>query len=254
MFVSSQGFHVPKRGNVESEYEDAYFPERVCRQDLSEFHCAVADGASESAFAREWARLLVRGYYLQRMSVGHLQRCWSKKVTHRPVPWYLEAKIRQGAHAALVGLSIRDAEPSESEGGSWQVNAVGDSCLFHVRNDELLTVAPISKSDDFNNHPYLISTDPASSFGLLESRLTVISGEWQPNDEFFLLTDALAQWTLSKHEAGQPAWSLFRNLGQDDDQGSSGQGQQCFKNLVANLREDGGLHNDDTTLLHVEVA
>jgi serine/threonine protein phosphatase PrpC len=254
MFVSSQGFHVPKKGNVESEYEDAYFPELVCRRYLSEFHCAVADGASESAFAREWARLLVRGYYLQRMSVGQVQRCWVRKVTQRPVPWYLEAKIRRGAHAALVGLSIRDAEPSEPYGGSWQVSAVGDSCLFHVRNDELLTVAPICRSDEFDNHPHLISTDIATSFGLDESRLTVVSGEWQPNDTFYLLTDALAQWTLGEHEAGRPPWFLFRSLGQDGDHGSSGAGQRRFENLVATLRENGGLHNDDTTLLRVEVA
>ena len=252
MWVSTQGFHAPKQGNVESEYEDAYFPEDVCLQDLSEFRCAVADGASESAFSREWARLLVRGYYRRRMTLGRLQRCWSRMVTRRPVPWYLEEKIRRGAHATLVGLSIRDGEPSARSGGSWRIVAVGDSCLFHVRDDELLTVAPMSRSDEFNNHPHLISTDPATTFGLDESQITVVSGEWQPRDVFYLLTDALAEWTLAKHEAGRPPWSLFRSLGEDGD--SSGAGQRSFEALVANLRENGGLHNDDTTLLRVEVA
>ena len=253
MWVRTHGFHVPKRGNVESEYEDAYFPEGECRRELSEFHCAVADGASESAFAREWARLLVRGYYRQQTSLGSLQRCWLRMVTDRPAPWYLEAKIRRGAHATLVGLSIRDAEPSESCGGSWQVEAVGDSCLFHVRDDELLTVTPMSRSDEFDNHPHLISTNASTAFGLDESRLTVVSGEWQPSDAFFLLTDALAQWTLGEHEAGRPPWSLFCSLGQDGDNGSSDGGQRSFETLVAKLRENGGLHNDDTTLLRIEV-
>ena len=254
MWVCTQGFHAPKRGNVESEYEDAYFPERVCRRDLSEFHCAVADGASESAFSREWARLLVRGYYRQRMSLRRLQRCWLQMVTRRPVPWYLEEKIRRGAHATLVGLSIMEGEPSEPGGGSWQMEAVGDSCFFHVRNDELLTVAPVSRSDEFDNHPDLISTDTSTSFGLDESRLTVLSGEWQPSDAFYLLTDALAEWTLGEHEAGRPPWPLFRSLGQDGDHCSSGAGEGSFETLVAELRENGGLHNDDATLLRVEVA
>jgi hypothetical protein len=110
----------------------------------------------------------------------------------------------------------------------------------------------MSRSDEFNNHPHLISTDPATTFGLDESQITVVSGEWQPRDVFYLLTDALAEWTLGEHEAGRPPWSLFRSLGEDGDSG--GAGQRSFEALVANLRENGGLHNDDTTLLRVEVA
>ena len=253
MLVCSRGFFAPKRGNVASEYEDAYFPERACqRHDLSEFRCAVADGASESAFSREWARLLVRRYHSQRLSLDFLQRCWLRKVTRKPVPWYLEEKIRRGAHATLVGLSIRDPHPSESCGGSWKATAVGDSCLFHVRDDELLTVAPISRSDEFNNHPHLVSTNSSASFGLDESRIKVVSGQWVAKDVFYLLTDALAEWALAEHEAGKPPWPLLNSMGRDSD--CEVEGQQSFEMLVANLRENGGLHNDDATLLRIEVA
>ena len=252
MWICTQGFSAPKRGNVESEYEDAYFPVQACRENLSEFRCAIADGASESAFSREWARLLVRGYHRQRLSLARLQNCWHRMVTRRPVPWYLEEKIRRGAHATLVGLSIWEAEVPEPQGGSWRVVAIGDSCLFHVRDDELLTVAPMSKSDEFNNHPNLISTDPAAALGVGMSRATVISGDWQPNDVFYLLTDALAEWALGKHEAGRPPWTLFQNMGEDG--GSTEAGQDSFASFVANLREKDGLHNDDTTLLRVEVS
>jgi serine/threonine protein phosphatase PrpC len=252
MFVSTQGFHTPKRGNVESEYEDAYYPARACREDMSEFRCAVADGASESAFSREWARLLVRGYHRRSLSIARLQGCWRQIVTRRPVPWYLEEKIRRGAHATFVGLSIRETDAKRPQGGSWRVLAIGDSCLFHVRDGALLTVAPMSTSDEFNNHPHLISTDPATGFGMNASRPTVISGEWQPNDEFYLVTDALAEWALGKHEAGRPPWTLFRRLGENG--GSNGVGQGRFEDLVSKLREKDGLHNDDTTLLRVELS
>lgn len=253
MFVSSQGFYAPKRGNAVSEYEDAYFPEHACqRRQTSEFHCAVADGASSSAFAREWARLLVRWYYYRLFSLGLVHRCWLRKVNCRPVPWYLEEKIRRGAHATLVGLSIRDSKKSKSGGGDWEATAVGDSCLFHVRGDELLTVAPITQSVDFNNHPYLVSTDASESFGLRDSSLKVASGTWQPDDVFYLQTDALAAWTLARHEEGKAPWSLFRCLGRNGV--SDSEAQQSFEALVANLREHGDLHNDDTTMLRIEVS
>jgi hypothetical protein len=249
MLVSSQGFHTPKRGNVASEYEDAYFPESACqRKALSEFRCAVSDGASESAFSREWARLLVRRFHSQRVSLGFLQRCWMRKVTREPVPWYLEEKIRRGAHATLVGLAIEDSKPAKIKGGSWKATAVGDSCLFHVRANKLLTVAPLSKSDQFNNHPHLVSTNPSNSFGLTASRIKVITGEWLPKDEFYLLTDAIAEWALAQQEAGKPPWTLFKRLGR-----KGAAGQQPFEKLVTKLRINGELHNDDTTLLRIEV-
>ena len=254
MWICTQAFHTPKRGNVESEYEDAFLPERVFRRDLSEFHCAVADGASESAFSGEWARLLARGYCRRGVSLRRLQRCWVRLVTRRKVPWYLEAKIRRGAHAALVGLSIRDGQTAESFGGSWEVSAVGDSCFFHVRADELLAVAPISRSDGFNNRPHLISTDASSCYGLDKSRVTMVSGEWRPKDAFYLTTDALAQWALAEHEAGRHPWPLFRSLSQTTDNGLDDPEFRSFEELVAELRENGGLHNDDTTLLRIEVA
>ncbi len=253
MWICTQAFHTPKRGNVEREYEDAFQPEQVFRQDLSEFHCAVADGASESAFSGEWARLLVRGYCRRGMSLKRLQRCWLRIVTRRKVPWYLEAKIRRGAHATLVGLTIRDDQVAESFGGSWEVSAVGDNCFFHVRADELLTVAPISTSDEFDNSPHLISTNASASFGLDRSRVTVISGEWRPGDAFYLATDALAQWALAEHEAGRHPWPLFRGLNPTANNGG-GPGIRSFEQVVAELRENDEVHNDDTTLLRVEVV
>ena len=254
MWICTQAFHVPKRGSVESEYEDAFFPDREFQRDLSEFRCAVADGASESAFSGEWARLLVRGYCRRRVSLERLQRRWLRFVTRRPAPWYLEAKIKRGAHAALVGLSIREERRSEPFGGPWEVEAVGDSCFFHVRGNELLAVVPISKSDEFDNSPHLLSTDTSTSFGLVESQVTVFSGEWRPRDSFYLLTDALAQWTLAEHEAGRSPWPMFRGLRHADDHCGGNAEHRCFQTVVAELREKGGLHNDDTTLLRVDVA
>jgi hypothetical protein len=274
MRVRTQAFHVPKRGNAETEYEDACFPDNTLEREVTEFRCAIADGASESAFANVWARLLVRSFGRRRLRLGRIRRLWQRAISGQPLPWYLETKIRFGAHAAFVGLSIRDgsangngqaakddapAEPPEwlelplggeapaPAAGSWRALAVGDSCLFHVRDGELLTVGPVIASDQFDNTPTLLSSKSPLPIRRGAADVNVLSGDWQPGDNFYLATDALAQWLLAIQEAGRPPWV---NLGELCAEGDT----ETFNRLVAELRELGDLHNDDTTLLRVEVA
>ena len=87
MRICTKAFHVPKHGNAEEEYEDAFFPEKHLDRKAKEFRCAVADGASESAFSGHWAQLLVHGFGRRRLLLGHLQQTWQKAVKSRPLPW-----------------------------------------------------------------------------------------------------------------------------------------------------------------------
>jgi hypothetical protein len=271
MQVRTQVFHAPKKGNAESEYEDASFPNSALeREAVSEFRCAVADGASESAFADVWAQLLVRAFGRRRMRLERLRRLWQRSISGRPVPWYLEKKITRGAHAAFVGLSLRDgsanghAEPQASSEfgdwlelpsdetpttgvGSWRALAIGDSCLFHVRGPELLTVGPLDASEQFGNTPALLSSTSPKRIRRASADVTVLSGAWQPGDTFYLATDAIAQWLLSIQEAGRPPWVHLDELCVKGD-------TETFDRLVEELRAEGDLHNDDTTLLRVEVT
>jgi hypothetical protein len=271
MRVRTQAFHVPKRGNAETEYEDAYFPENAPDHEVSEFRCAVADGASESAFASVWARLLVRGFGRRRLRLKRIRELWKRATSGKPLPWYLETKILHGAHAAFVGLSIREAssnghetadaetEPPEwlelpsngevdaGDGGTWRALAVGDSCLFHIREGEMLAVGPLNASDQFDNTPALLSSRLPQSFRRGADDVNVLSGKWQPGDTFYLVTDALAQWLLAIQEAGRPPWANLGELCIEND-------AETFFRLVDELRGLGDLHNDDTTLLRVEVA
>ena len=273
MRVRTQAFHVPKRGNAETEYEDAYFPETAPDREVSEFRCAVADGASESAFASVWARLLVRGSGRRRLRLKRLRELWSRATSGRPLPWYLETKILNGAHAAFVGLSIReggsngqetappdpeapewmdlpsngDTAAAAGDGGTWRALAVGDSCLFHIRDGKMLTVGPLNASDQFGNTPALLSSRLPQSFRRGAEDVNVLSGTWQPGDTFYLVTDALAQWLLAIQEAGRPPCTNLGELCLEND-------AETFLRLVDELRGLGDLHNDDTTLLRVEVA
>ncbi len=238
MWVCTRVFHVPKRGNAEAEYEDAFFPEGAVECNRSEFRCAVADGASESAFSGLWAQLLVRSFGRRRMRLGRLSKLWERAVGNRPRPWYLDKKMKNGAHAAFMGLHLRE--------GRWGALAVGDSCIFHVREDELLAVGPIDRAEHFNNSPMLISSKTQEPIRRRSGHVAMMHGLWEPGDVFYLVTDAMAQWLLSELEAQRPPWEPLRDLCADDD-------ETLYSRLVAELRANHGLHNDDTTLLQVEV-
>jgi len=256
MWVSTRVFHVPKRGNAEAEYEDAVYPERNLARELGEFRCAVADGASESAFSGLWAQLLVRSFGKRKMRLEQLRRLFENAIKSKPVPWYLEKKIKNGAHAAFMGLLLRDANAktkaktkASSNGkpnGSWRALAVGDSCIFHVRDDELLAVGPVEKSELFDNSPFLIASKAKEPIRRGAENVSLMNGDWEPGDTFYLATDAMAQWLLAELEAGRPPWASLRDLCADDD-------ETLYGRLIDELRSNQGLHNDDTTLLQVEV-
>lgn len=250
MWIYAQGFHVPKHGNAEGEYEDAYYPARASHRSVKSFRCAVADGATESTFAREWAQILVRGFGRGRLRFGRMRQLWSRSVKGRSggatAPWYIGAKMRQGAYAAFVGLILRDGG-NDRPGGLWRALAAGDSCLFHVRSDKLLAHGPMQRSADFNSSPRLLSTSSAGTLLRGGDPVTVLTGEWRPRDAFYLATDALAAWLLAEHEQGRAPWELVRELGDD---GSAAP----FDLIVEQLRSEHGMKNDDTTLLRVEVG
>ncbi len=263
MWICTQAFHVPKRGNAETEYEDAFFPDTgFASRDLTKFRCAVADGASESAYSGLWAQLLVRAFGRRKMRLERLRNLWQRAVVARPVPWYLERKIRNGAHAAFVGLMLREEKgtpktapkdpldiqigEAATDSGSWRAMAVGDSCVFHVRGDQLLSAGPVTRSEHFDNNPVLVSSRSRDPFRQDSPNVQVLKGRWEPGDTFHLATDALAQWLLSKHEAQKPPWSALRDLDTDDP--------GCFASFIDELRSGDDLHNDDTTLVRVEVG
>jgi hypothetical protein len=247
MRISTQAFHVPKQGNAEAEYEDAYSPVAAQERDLHEYRCAVADGATESAFSGPWAHLLVRNFTRRRLRLKKLQRCWSRYVQRQPsLPWYIQAKLGKGAHAALCGLRIRDVPGRKPPGGTWRVLAVGDSCVFHVREEEMKIVGPVTKSADFDNSPYLLSTNGNCAIGRHLRHVRIVQGRWRAGDVFYLATDALAQWILAQVEAGNPPWQMLGAIGS----------KTCkpYAEIVETLRKEAGMKNDDTTLMRVEVA
>ena len=245
-----------KRGSAWEELEDAFqcsptpdSPSGVARG--ASIRIAVADGATESSYSKEWARLLVDSYCespfrnRRRFSerAATLGAAWDKYVDgRRPMPWYADQKARMGAHSTFLGLQINGGRDATSAGGLFSSVAIGDSCLFHTRDNLLLRAFPVEESGSFGNRPALISSIQSPASGFPENVKIIKRCEWNPGDVIVIATDALAAWCFKQLEREQEPWSdltaVASNQSENHDMG----------NLIEVLRDSGQMRNDDTTL------
>jgi hypothetical protein len=169
---------------------------------------------------------------------------WSAEVDGRSLPWYAEVKREQGAFATFLGLQVEPA--SRRHRYTWRAVAVGDSCLFQVRQGRLLQAFPISQSNAFDNSPWLIGSRDCSA-GVLAKREIRAAGRGRPLDQLWLMTDALAQWFLRQQEADhEPADTLVSFLADSDP-------SQGFAAWIEALRDRGELRNDDVTWMAIQL-
>jgi hypothetical protein len=233
--VTVGAFRTPKAGCTAAEYEDATaWSRRGGRY-------AVADGASASAFARLWAQLLVRAYVAGEIGADSIendlqpiQAQWSDVVGRRQLPWYAAEQARRGAFAALAGLTLHGD-------GSWSALAVGDCCVFQVREDSLRVAFPISDASAFDNQPLLLGSRAESNLGLRHAQaIATTDGTWAAGDTFLLMSDAIAAAFLRGIERGAcpPLASL------SFERSAAG-----FRRWVRAMRTERMLRNDDVSLL-----
>lgn len=241
---------LPKAGNRDDEYEDAAWPERSLTTAQAAVRCAVADGATESAFAGLWARQLARAYGSGAFDDDGWQRAlaceqaaWQAAVAAKLLPWYAEEKARSGAFAALLGLTFSEETCRESECiRLWQALAVGDCALFQVRGNALLISFPADTSGFFTSRPLLIGSRPVSNATLSE-HVRCASGDLQPGDRLYLVSDAIGQWWMQTVERGAAPWN--------EVDGALTRRRRGFGSWVDSLRHDGQMRNDDVTVLRV---
>ena len=250
MFFLSDVLWAQKAGNPEEEYEDAFWPRiGVSGESRTELSVAVADGATEASFAGVWARQLVRAYCRGILNSNNLrdsllkkQRAWARFVERKPLPWYAEEKVRNGAFSTILGFSMRDGDGTKSS-GSWDAFAVGDSCVVQIRDEAPLTSFPLSNAAEFTNNPFLLGSKPEANVGI-DSQPKTQTGTWQSGDKFYLMTDALAAWFFREAENSQAPWRALRDLDTDE---------LPFRPWLDNLRDTHQMRNDDVTLYRIDI-
>jgi hypothetical protein len=236
---------VSKRDSKDDENEDAF------DGDVDTRRFAIADGVSQSSFAREWAQLIVTRFVGQPVAPEDLTE-WLREPCEelpRRIDWqaierkfkdsaWLVDEFRHGyAAATLVGLTLM---PARNGGASWRAIAIGDSCLFQVSNDQLIRRFPIEHPENFKSTTWAVSSKIEDNEAL---PVHSTRGHVLPGDLLFLMTDALSEWFLI--EAGQRR-APWHELWKMD--------QNSFAEFVARQRQDGKLRDDDTTAVMLSFA
>jgi hypothetical protein len=259
-FIST--FAVPKAGSTAAEYEDAtdFRPAGGDDVELSGpwLAAAVADGASEALLAGHWARHLTTSFTAapagQNLAVTILAAAagWdeveagyrrSREDAGEPIEWYEEDGLARGAYATIVGAHLLDGPTGRQ--GPLLISALGDACLFQIRDDALVTAFPIDDPGRFDTRPGLAPSRPLDPAKIGE-HVVAVEAQWRQGDQLLLASDALAQWFLAQARAGGRPWHTLGDLGTDAEPGG-------FPRLVEGCRANGSLKNDDTTLLRIDL-
>ncbi len=235
-----------REGNTDEEWEDAYAldPDRGV--------AALSDGASDGIFARAWAAILTRRFVEGPPDpddasglaawLDAARTEWDGHFDYRALRYTQQVKVRRtGGAATLLALRIGAEAPGPNKAGAipWRAWAVGDSCLFWVRDNRLLAMFPTLRSEDFGPTPLLLRTHADAPIPApLGTR-----GDCFPGDAFVLATDAVAHWLCRGCEGDSPPdWERLGGLRED-----------AWKRRIEELRQNEQIVNDDCTLLFLRI-
>lgn len=246
-----------KEGESEADCEDSV------RGDANGKIFSVADGATQSFYARLWADELTSyfakqpdgafGNWAEWLSVP--QQNWldavhrSLKAAPDDVYIYNDFHERRPGASTFVGLRLLPME----DGGQipWEALVLGDSCLFHLRSGGKVCSYLKRTEAEFDFRTEAAETYPrtsqhspthlSSSAG--QNSAVVETAPARPGDCFLLATDAFSRWMLARDNAREPVWGVVASLKSESE----------FQNLVSAARKDAvrPLQNDDVGLVVV---
>lgn len=251
MKTHTKVFTTAKAGNSETENQDSFAhpvgEDGYCSEQTQRF--AVADGATEAIFSGVWASLLTAAWSDGQLSfenadytdsLASLGATWLATVPTQSMPWWAEEKLASGAFSTLAGLLITQDGTSPAK---WRFSAVGDSCLFLIRANQVIVKCPLSESAQFSSSPYLIGSSK-SQHNSIGDHLFFLDGELTAGDELILATDAISCWFMYQLEQGAKPSELlvFREHANSD---------LAFLEFVEGARAEQHMRNDDVTFMSI---
>jgi len=231
-----------KLGEYQSDCQDAL------AFDAEKGLFAVADGATESFYAREWARLLAEGWVRAKASgsfdqavwLCEAQKAWGNAINRiadegRGNIFFVNSVngLKQ-AFSTFLGIECK-AVPRDPRRLQVEVTARGDSCLLHFVGNEFKESYPLKRAAEFTNNPNAISSREAvKNDEVRHTQLTLGEG-----DRLILATDAFAKLLLRSVETGTVAVAKFFEL----------KNRGAAVEFIAQARSSHDLENDDIALI-----
>jgi hypothetical protein len=241
-------FWLAKDAEAPEQFEDSF------ELDAERGIAAIADGVSSTIFSGLWARILTQAAvadppclhdpaalqdWLQRRRAE-----WSNQIDTSRLTWFQRPKMIEGAMSTWLWCEL--TPPPHGDGGDpdgYRLSsfAIGDCCLFHLRQGELLYAFPLTSETEFGIDPAVIGSIDRKQDHLLEFRLT--EAECRPGDLLVLCTDAVGLWATKRYAAGQSVcWEDYWEM---PDQG--------WQSEIAALRREKLMRYDDSTLVLLRV-
>ena len=248
MRFESRTFWLSKDVDEPAQYQDA------SALDAERGVAAIADGVSSTIFSGPWARLLVESVVASPPNLNDTdafvawlrkeREAWRSQIDTSRLTWYQRPKMVDGAMTTLAWIELLPVETAaDGRATSYRVRAaaIGDSCLFHVRDGKCAGAFPMNSSGEFGLNPAVIGSvdrklDHLLAFSLYDEPCPV-------GDLLVLATDAIALWAVARQEAGEPVdWTRYWDLSDDE-----------WRSEIFALREDHRMRFDDSTLVLLRV-
>lgn len=222
---------------------------------------ALSDGATQGFYSKEWARLIVENYLSDieileetpSQWLTNIQGKWIKTVKNivekhekeQSPLWisdYNSFEEKRPAGGTLLGVKIK----RKLQELRIELKIVGDSCFFKIQENYLKEHSdndfesyPIKSSINFNNTPTLLNSYTLANIDSIISEEINVQIRADEKTYLLLASDALSQWILKQHELKEI--SLIREL--------LTRNSENFESWVTKQKDNGGLHDDDITLV-----
>jgi len=244
----SQTFWLAKDADSPDQYQDAF------QLDAERGLAAIADGVSSAIFSGPWARILTRAtiddpprFDVPGEFADWLQRrrtAWAGEIDTARLTWYQRPKMVEGAMTTLLWAELWPEETGDDGlAKTYQLYsfAIGDSCLFHVREGKWLAWFPLTGSAEFGLNPSVVRSIDRKLDHLLEFRR--YDERCLPGDLLVLATDAIALWAVERQEAGDPVeWERYW-----------GMSDETWRDEIFGLRSETRMRFDDSTLVLLRI-
>ena len=194
-----------KLGNRESDYEDSF------SYDLERMKFAIADGASNSIFSDVWSRALTESFVSEdldlfsqsvqdviRNIMEKARRIWYSSIDWNDLPWFTKNKSVNGSYSTLLLCQLRE---NDSDHLQMRSIAVGDSCLFKIRGEDITFSFPLTYISQFNISPDLVWSGRGHPFPEKSPSKVpvtrVMDGIVDSSDKLVFATDSISVLLLS---------------------------------------------------------